>query len=129
MRYKAWDMHAAGSWLLGAGFVDIQVLPRMKILWLITPMPKVNLCSWMALSAVVLVTSLPARAQASSCDAYGDGRKVGTYSCTVRRDAGGRITFMQWQDGTASTSLGGWRRVNADCFAASEEPRYWMCAR
>jgi hypothetical protein len=63
-----------------------------------------------------------------SCTAFMSGAVVATYNCLRGRDGAGRINFIQWSDGTASTGLGGWKRSGSHCFAASEEPRWKICA-
>ena len=83
---------------------------------------------------VILVlgtNQLPAEANGpstSSCTAYSNGKVVGNYNCLAGRDANGAINFIQWEDGTASTGLGGWRRVTKDCFAASEYSKWKICS-
>lgn len=57
-----------------------------------------------------------------------NGAVVATYNCLRGRDGAGRINFIQWSEGTASTGLGGWKRSGSHCFAASEEPRWKICA-
>jgi hypothetical protein len=81
-------------------------------------------------SAAMIALQIPSHSGAASvCVAYANGRRAATYSCDVERDSRGRVTFLQWQDGIASVKLGGWKRIDADCFAASEEPTYLICAQ
>jgi hypothetical protein len=63
-----------------------------------------------------------------SCTAFMNGAVVATYDCLSGRDSAGRINFIQWSDGTASTGLGGWKRSGSHCFAASESPQWKICA-
>jgi len=63
----------------------------------------------------------------SSCTAFMNGKVVARYNCLVGSDQSGRVNFIQWEDGTASSGLGGWVRSGNDCFAASEEPRWKIC--
>jgi tetratricopeptide (TPR) repeat protein len=62
-----------------------------------------------------------------ACEAFSNGRLVATYNCDVVRDNSGGLTSLHWSDGTASINLGGWVRINADCFAASESPNWRIC--
>jgi hypothetical protein len=63
-----------------------------------------------------------------SCTAFMNGAVVATYNCLRGRDSAGKINFIQWSDGTASTGLGGWKRSGSHCFAASESPQWKICA-
>jgi hypothetical protein len=63
-----------------------------------------------------------------SCTAFMNAAVVATYKCLRGRDSAGRINFIQWSDGTASTGLGGWKRSGSHCFAASESPQWKICA-
>ena len=63
-----------------------------------------------------------------SCAAYMNSQVVARYNCLAGKDADGRINFIQWSEGTASTGLGGWKRSGNSCFAASEQPQWKICA-
>ena len=62
------------------------------------------------------------------CTAYMNSQVVARYNCLASRDADDRINFIQWSDGTASTGLGGWMRSWNNCFSASEQPQWKICA-
>jgi len=79
---------------------------------------------------VLGTNQLPAEAngpRTSSCTAYSNDKVVGNYNCLAGRDANGAINFIQWEDGTASTGLSGWRRSSKNCFASSENPKWMIC--
>ena len=61
------------------------------------------------------------------CTAYANNKVVARYNCLAGRDASGKINFIQWEDGTASTGLGGWKQAGAKCFAAEESPSWKIC--
>jgi hypothetical protein len=63
----------------------------------------------------------------TSCTAYMNSGVVGRYNCLVGIDSAGHVNFMRWDDGTASTGLGGWVREGKNCFAASEERNWKIC--
>lgn len=81
--------------------------------------------------AVVLGSIRPGLTQqgptGTSCTAYMNEKVVARYNCLAGTDQSGRVNFIQWDDGTASTGLGGWVRSGKNCFAASEEPRWKIC--
>lgn len=84
-----------------------------------------------AVLIVVFGTTTPTFAQQgptnASCTAYMNGKAVAGYSCLAGTDQSGRVNFIQWEDGTASTGLGGWVRNSKNCFAASETPSWKIC--
>jgi len=61
------------------------------------------------------------------CSAYASGKVVAKYNCLASRDTGGAVNFIQWENGTASTGLGGWKRSGKNCFASSESPTWKIC--
>lgn len=63
----------------------------------------------------------------ASCIAYMNDKVVARYNCLAGTDQNGSVNFIQWEDGTASTGLGGWVRSGKNCFAAREEPRWKIC--
>ena len=63
----------------------------------------------------------------ASCTAYMSGKVVARYNCLVGTSQGGQVNFIQWEDGTASTGLGGWVKAGKDCFAASEQRNWKIC--
>jgi hypothetical protein len=63
----------------------------------------------------------------ASCTAYMSGKAVARYNCLLGTGQGGQVNFIQWEDGTASTGLGGWVKAGKDCFAASEERSWKIC--
>jgi hypothetical protein len=65
--------------------------------------------------------------RSATCTAYMSGNVVGTYNCLAGTDQSDSVNFIQWEDGTASTGLGGWRRSGKNCFAASEQPSWKIC--
>jgi hypothetical protein len=65
--------------------------------------------------------------RSATCTAYMSGSVVATYNCIAGTDQSGSVNFIQWEDGTASTGLGGWTRSGKNCFAASEQPRWKIC--
>ena len=82
---------------------------------------------------IVLIVALmqPVFAQggpaSKKCTAYASGKKVAQYNCLASRDTGGGVNFIQWEHGTASTGLGGWKKSGKNCFASSEEPTWRIC--
>ena len=81
--------------------------------------------------AVLLGTIRPGFTQqgptGASCTAYMNEKVVARYNCLAGTDQSGSVNFIQWEDGTASTGLGGWVRRGKNRFAASEEPRWKIC--
>lgn len=63
----------------------------------------------------------------SSCTAYMNDKVVAQYNCLAGTDQSGKVNFIQWDDGTASTGLGGWKRSGNNCFAATEQPQWKIC--
>jgi hypothetical protein len=63
----------------------------------------------------------------ASCTAYMSEKVVARYNCLVGTGQGGQVNFIQWEDGTASTGLGGWVKAGKDCFAASEQRSWKIC--
>jgi hypothetical protein len=63
----------------------------------------------------------------AQCVACSGGASVSNSNCLVGRDPDGRVNFIQWDGGTASTGLGGWTRVSNNCFAASENSSWRIC--
>jgi len=63
----------------------------------------------------------------TSCTAYMNGNAVGNYNCLVGIDQNDNVNFIQWEDGTASTGLGGWKRSSRNCFTASESQGWKIC--
>jgi hypothetical protein len=115
------DMH----WWIGKGASALQTLvPRSRF--------SIALAGTIGLVLVSQAT-VGALAQqgprSATCTAFMAGKVVGTYNCLVGRDLNGAVNFIQWEDGTASTSLGGWQRAGNDCFAASEESQWKICSK
>lgn len=85
----------------------------------------------LATVTAVLKAGTPLLAQqgptSASCTAYMSGKVVARYSCLVGTGQGGQVNFIQWEDGTASTGLGGWVKAGKDCFAASEQRSWKIC--
>lgn len=63
----------------------------------------------------------------TSCTAYMSGKVVARYNCLVGTGQGSQVNFIQWEDGTASTGLGGWVKAGKDCFAASGQRNWKIC--
>ncbi len=64
--------------------------------------------------------------ESTTCTSSSGGQVVDRVACVVNRDGSGRVLTIQWQDGYVG--LGGWTRINARCFGASEQMSSVICA-
>ena len=63
----------------------------------------------------------------SKCTAFANSKVVAQYNCFAGMDVNNKVNFIQWEHGTASTGLGGWKRVGDKCFASNESPSWKIC--
>ena len=70
--------------------------------------------------------SSAAAQQSTTCTSRSGGQVVDRVACVVSRDGSGRVLTIQWQDGYVG--LGGWTRISARCFGATEQMSYVICA-
>ena len=61
------------------------------------------------------------------CTAYANSKVTAQYTCLASRDTNGKVNFIQWEHGTASTGLGGWKQAGSKCFASTENPSWKIC--
>ena len=90
-----------------------------------------NVAFFLAAVAAVFNAGAPLFAQqgptSASCTAYMSDKVVARYNCLVGTGQGDQVNFIQWEDGTASTGLGGWVKAGKDCFAASGQRNWKIC--
>jgi predicted negative regulator of RcsB-dependent stress response len=78
----------------------------------------------------MLLWSASSRAQQGQasmrCTAYANSKVAAQYTC-LARDTNGKVNFIQWEHGTASTGLGGWKQAGTKCFASAENLSWKIC--
>ena len=79
----------------------------------------------------MLLWSVSSKAQqgpaSMQCTAYANSKVAAQYTCLASRDTNGKVNFIQWEHGTASTGLGGWKQAGSKCFASTENPSWKIC--